>query len=97
MLIMMESDVVIGAPFAAGKTYIVFGKKGGYSSPVNLNTTSEGLVIYGASTYDQSGLSVSSCGDFNNDGITDVVIGAYYASPFKRAGAGTTYVVYGKK
>ena len=44
---------------------------------------------------DRSGSSVSA-GDFNADGIDDLIIGAYLASPDGRTSAGQSYVVYGR-
>ncbi len=34
-------------------------------------------------------------GDFDEDGVLDLLIGAYHASPLGRNGAGKTYLVYG--
>jgi hypothetical protein len=67
----------------AGITYVVYGKTGGYPSPIDLATltSSEGSVIYGAAANDRSDISVSPAGDFNNDGIDDVLICAREASP----------------
>jgi hypothetical protein len=83
----------------AGRTYVIYGKTGGYPSPIDLAyplPSSDGSVIYGAFPGDRSGFSVSCC-EFNNDGITDLVIGAPDAIPLGRDRAGSIYVVYGKK
>lgn len=100
------SDVIVGAPGARPKgrsnegiSYVLYGKKGGYQAPIDLaylNPTN-GTIIYGAKTQDTSGTSVSSAGDFNGDGVNDVIVGAPGASPLNRKMAGTSYVVYGKK
>ena len=65
--------------------------------PANLNG-SNGFVLYGADTGDQSGFSVSEAGDVNGDGFGDLLIGATYAdgSGNGKLGAGETYVVFGK-
>jgi hypothetical protein len=83
----------------AGITYIIYGKTGGYTAPIDLNTlpSSDGFVIYGVAELDLSGFSVSSADDFNNDGITDVIISAPGADPSGRSFAGTSYVVSGVK
>ena len=52
-----------------------------------------GFAINGAATDDQSGVSVSSAGDINNDGFADIIIGARYASPSSRSYAGTSYII----
>ena len=45
---------------------------------------------------DWSGRSVGNAGDVNGDGFDDVIIGAPLADPNSRAGAGSSYVVFGK-
>ncbi|MGA9574192.1 MAG: integrin alpha, partial [Lysobacterales bacterium] len=55
---------------------------------------SNGIVINGVSTYDESGTSVSAAGDINGDGIDDLIIGAPYATSGADY-AGTSYVVFG--
>jgi hypothetical protein len=40
--------------------------------------------------------SVSAAGDINGDGIDDLIIGAYRASPDGVSEAGSSYVVFGR-
>ena len=93
-------DLIIGAPDAdpngniSGASYVVFGKANN-STPVNLSAIASGIggfVINGASVDDNSGFSVSSAGDVNNDGFADLIIGATGAG----ASYGVSYVVFGK-
>ncbi|MFZ1320723.1 MAG: FG-GAP-like repeat-containing protein [Ignavibacteria bacterium] len=66
------ADVIIGAPFNSldiGKAYIYYG--GSSMNSVVDVTLNAGL----ASSY--FGFSVSSAGDFNGDGYSDVITGAY--------------------
>ncbi len=94
-------DVIVGASAltisgqkSAGAAYIVYGKRGGYSGPINLanfNAT-VGFEIQGYDS-DHVGVSVSGAGDVNGDGIDDVVVGAGTAS----YNHGTCYVIYGRK
>ncbi|MGM3306655.1 DUF4114 domain-containing protein [Anabaena sp. WFMT] len=96
-------DLIIGAPNAyttsngkPGQTYIVFGASN-FDSSFDLNTLngSNGFVINGQSIEDYSGLSVSSAGDINNDGIDDLIIGAPQAIP-NGTNSGQAYIVFGK-
>ncbi|MBO6656084.1 MAG: DUF4347 domain-containing protein [Pseudomonadales bacterium] len=55
-----------------------------------------GTVFRGVAAGDYSGNFVAGNGDFNGDGLRDIVIGAYYAgySGYNTA-TGATYVIYG--
>ena len=55
-----------------------------------------GFVLEGINESDFSGLSVSTAGDVNGDGYTDVLVGAQYADPGGDNSAGETYLVFGK-
>jgi hypothetical protein len=99
-------DLLIGAEHAdgelfsnqAGKTYVVFGGAGvGSDGRVRLNSLdgSNGFELLGTESFDRSGISVSAAGDVNGDGIDDVIIGAYHASPNGQDYAGKSYVVFG--
>jgi ABC-type arginine transport system permease subunit len=98
------NDVIIGALYAdpsgrtdAGTAYVIYGKSGG-STDVDLSNLNpaQGFKILGAVSGDNAGYSVSSAGDINVDGISDVLVGAYQAYPNGRIDAGTAYVIYGK-
>lgn len=92
-------DVLIGAYKArsTGNAYLIWGSRlKGFSS---LDLASAGpsdvLVIQGISSNDAFGYSVSSAGDLNGDGFSDVLLGAYGVDPYGRSAAGTAYVVWG--
>ncbi|EDX78238.1 FG-GAP repeat domain protein [Coleofasciculus chthonoplastes PCC 7420] len=98
-------DLIISASSAdpngirfAGETYIVFGQSGGFDASFNLSQLdgSNGFVLNGIDEFDRSGLSVSSAGDVNGDGIDDLIIGAPSADPNGNSEAGETYVVFGQ-
>jgi Ca2+-binding RTX toxin-like protein len=97
-------DLIIGAVFAspngqfrAGSSYVVFGTNGGFGASLDLSSLngSNGFVINGINDRDFSGTSVSSAGDINGDGIDDLIIGAFRASPNGQNYAGSSYVVFG--
>ena len=100
-------DVLIGAPGAsaqdnnnprAGETYVVFGKSGGLAATPDLAAVAAGtggFVIYGWQER-KSGYSVASAGDFNGDGLDDIVIGENSFRDGSPTVVGTTYVVYGR-
>jgi Ca2+-binding RTX toxin-like protein len=52
-------------------------------------------VINGVSMGDEAGTSVSGAGDFNDDGLADLVVGARRDDP-NGGGSGAAFVVYGK-
>ena len=98
------ADLIVGAPQAdpigaqaAGRSYVVFGRSG--TEVVELSAIeagSGGFMINGVAFVDQSGHSVSSAGDFNGDGLADLIVGAYGADPTSRTNAGRSYVVFGR-
>ena len=55
-----------------------------------------GFVINGQSSSEYSGLSVSSAGDINGDGLVDLIIGAASSDPAAGTDAGRSYVVFGR-
>jgi hypothetical protein len=57
---------------------------------------SEGFVLQGFGTYDESGFSVRDAGDVNGDGVGDIVIGAPYATRRGYRFTGESYVVFGR-
>jgi len=106
-------DIIIGAymasPFpdrdTAGVTYVLFGKRAAPASFADVDLLvmvtgrTTGFRILGVTSGDYSGRAVSNAGDVNGDGIGDVIIGAYFASPSAMLGknaAGVSYVVFGR-
>ncbi|MBA5248722.1 MAG: hypothetical protein FE834_04195, partial [Gammaproteobacteria bacterium] len=89
-------DLIVGA-WGANKSYVVFGKTN--TTAINLSDIAGGtggFVINGEKVGDYSGLSVSSAGDVNGDGLDDLIVSAHYATSNNKAKAGKTYVVFGK-
>ena len=95
-------DVLIGASSAGvdeqGRSYVVFGDALGFSTPFNLTSINalNGISLNGVMAMEFSGHAVSSAGDFNGDGISDLIIGAYGAEFNENSQAGRTYMVYGR-
>jgi Ca2+-binding RTX toxin-like protein len=97
------ADLIVGSPNAdphgtsSGTSYVVFGKASGFAANIDLSTLngSNGFRLTGVAANDSSGVSVSSAGDFNGDGIDDLVIGAVRADT-NGIDAGTTYVIFGR-
>ncbi len=97
-------DLIIGASGAdpngsnsAGSAYVVFGSDAGISHPFDLSALNgvNGFTVNGVSNSDTTGYSVSEAGDFNGDGLNDILIGARRADPDDNINAGSSYVVFG--
>jgi RTX calcium-binding nonapeptide repeat (4 copies)/FG-GAP repeat len=98
-------DLIVGAYGAdpvgnssAGSSYVVFGKSGGWAATTDLSTLNgtNGFRLDGVAADENSGISVASAGDVNNDGFDDLIVGAYQASSGGIQSAGSSYVVFGK-
>ncbi|SHA06385.1 Flagellar hook-length control protein FliK [Bathymodiolus thermophilus thioautotrophic gill symbiont] len=97
-------DLIVGADQidsagndTASKAFVVFGKTD--TTAVNLSAIAAGtggFVINGENAWNQNGISVSSAGDINGDGLDDLIVGAYWADPVGHADAGKSFVVFGK-
>jgi hypothetical protein len=96
-------DLIVGAMSvdpnfsSLGASYVVFGKASGFASNINLSTLNgtDGFRLHGYVEKGYTGVSVSSAGDVNGDGFTDLIIGR--ATPDgNKTDAGSAYVVFGK-
>ena len=94
LLIGAFCHLYIGANCGAGRSYVVFGdpKIGsqGLLALSALNGTN-GFKLNGEVANDQSGDSVSTAGDINDDGYGDLLIGAYAHA----SATGRSYVLFG--
>jgi hypothetical protein len=98
------ADLIVGANKSdpafgkeAGRSYVVFGKTSG--TGIDLAAVAGGIggfVINGRIDSDESGVSVSSAGDVNGDGLADLIVGANLSDTTSVANAGRSYVVFGK-
>ena len=100
------ADVVLGAStasrdarFQSGASFVVLGSATLASEvEIDLNTLAEyqGFEITGAAARDTSGFSVSGAGDFNGDGLADLLVGAAGVDrKINEPDAGAAYVIYG--
>lgn len=98
-------DILIGAPLAPyvkdttgtgstgqGQISVVFGSLNPFSSIIYAAnfTGNDGFTINGINKGDGCGSAIT-CGDINNDGYKDVLIGASYANAYR----GQSYAFYG--
>ncbi|MEH2387720.1 MAG: hypothetical protein V7K14_18465 [Nostoc sp.] len=99
-LIIRSSDIEGPNGGLSEQGYVVFGSKSGFGAQFNVSTLNgtNGFAINTISSneYNLLGFSVSSAGDINSDGIADLIIGAYSASP-NGDRSGQSYVVFGSK
>ncbi|HIJ84799.1 MAG TPA: hypothetical protein HPQ00_11450 [Magnetococcales bacterium] len=79
-----------------GASYVIFGKASGFTSQLDLSTLdgSTGFRLDGVATGDVSGRSVSTAGDINQDGFSDLLIGASHADQ-GGSDSGTSYIFFG--
>jgi hypothetical protein len=97
-------DLIVGAIFAspgnvisAGSGYVIFGQKTEFAATralANLGKN-EGFRLDGIAQSDNTGGVVAGGGDFNGDGIDDVVLSADQADPNGLNFAGSAYIVFG--
>ncbi len=92
------SDLILGAPgvstaylTSAGAAYVLFGNHGGFASPFNLSSLNgtNGFTIPGLLSDDSLGSLVSTVGDINGDGISDLVVVS--------SGIGIASVIFGSR
>ena len=90
------NDIIIGS-YRNNSTHILFGNtENSFGSVFNvsdLNGTN-GFTVNGAGPESSTGYSVAGIGDFNLDGIDDVLIGA---PVFSNNQSGHSYVLFGKQ
>jgi len=96
-------DFIIGAFYAnnttnvSGAAYVVFGSTSAFQPSLQLSALDggNGFRILGEDSSGEFGLSVSSAGDFNGDGIADLIIGAPHANG-DSVDSGKSYLVFGR-
>lgn len=92
-------DILIGArwngesAFQAGQTYLILGKRTGWTKPTILSIVDGSFQ--GELAGDQSGWSIASAGDVNRDGYDDILIGAPWRN-YAASTNGMSYLILGK-
>ena len=85
---------------AAGFAYVIFGRDDG-TFPAEMSVLDldgrNGFRLDGVKKGDGAGALVAAAGDFNADGIDDMLVGAPSARPGGRKNAGIVYVLFGRK
>jgi hypothetical protein len=97
-------DIIMGAPEAdtpsngEGAAYVFFG--GGLlreDKRVDLSLTHADMILWGGETGARLGRAIVT-GDFNNDGVTDMAVGAPgEGDRFNRNNAGVVYIFFGQR
>jgi hypothetical protein len=94
-------DLLVGAPAAScdgrsdvGAAYLILGSTN--TAPINVSVPDPRVITFcGASTGDQTGISVAAGGDVNGDGYPDLLIGAPGTATLGIQPQGRVYVIFG--
>jgi len=92
------ADVAVGVIYErrgdenAGRSYVVFGKKGTAAVELSSVALGDGGVVINGEQPGHLGSVISGAGDVNGDGLADLVVGV----PTAYHGAGRSYVVFGR-
>jgi len=95
-------DVIVGATgtgsngnFFNGSAHIIFGRNSTSQLFLSANSGSD-LILNGNDNGDEYGLSVASAGDFNGDGLDDVIVGAYLDDNNGLSNSGSAFIFFGQ-
>jgi hypothetical protein len=83
-------DFIIGDRYTSSGNMNSNGSASIYYGGITLDNIPD-LILYGANSFDNFGISVSSAGDVNRDGFSDVIVGAYRYNGF----TGRAYIFFG--
>lgn len=97
--------MILGNPLAdtdgtenTGQTYVLFGGNGlGSSGEVDVSNLdgNDGFTLTSSVMSEYSGIQVDGIGDFNGDGVDDLIVGAIGRQETDTDGIGPSYVVFG--
>lgn len=79
--------------------YVIFGTTSQVDGKFNLSdiTGENGFSIRSTEVGDRFGSEISAAGDFNGDGLDDLLLSAFYANANGFVNAGETYLLFGKR
>ncbi|MEM1275813.1 MAG: tandem-95 repeat protein, partial [Pseudomonadota bacterium] len=98
-------DFLVAAPTESsqglesdGVGYVIFGTDSGFASPLQIAnfTGATGFAINGAESFDTLGTGVGGGGDFNGDGVNDILIGAPARDAAGLTYNGQVFVIFGE-
>ena len=97
--LLTEAKATFSSGTGVGVTFLVYGKKGGYNTSIDLYdlNAAQGVKIIGEYTHGLLGFGVDAAGDVNDDGVDDIIISAFGDLQQKSDLNGIVYVIYGKK
>jgi hypothetical protein len=92
-IIIGASDVDVSGSNSAGQVSIIFGSNENFTSRISVSDLdgTNGFRITGYNDEQRLGFSVSTAGDINNDGTSDIIIGANGTNNNR----GDSYIIFG--
>lgn len=99
-------DFVVGAFFDSipaeyyvGSAHVIFGTDAGFPASFDVSSLdgTNGFTLQGSGLREYVGFSVSGAGDFNGDGLNDLMVSAYNANTAAYADAGAVHIIYGSE
>lgn len=95
------ADVAVAAPRlyaldTRGNIYVIFGRRKAEDIYLPVIARRGYIIDSEHGVAHDVGDAIASAGDLDHDGRDDLLIGAPYASPYRRPGAGAVYVIYGR-
>jgi len=98
-------DIILGNANATvnnlpgvGLAYVLYGKNTGFDALIAAEDIAgvNGFAVIGGQQQDRIGYSVGAAGDFNHDGLDDIMIGAPNKTQDGKPEVGEAYIVYGQ-
>jgi hypothetical protein len=101
-VLLQANQGLVGSSTNKGAAWVLFGKTN--FDPINVSSIEAGVggfaINVGLDTTNYGAYAVSSAGDFNGDGLGDIIVthpnASYVNNGVTSAAAGAAYIVYGK-